>query len=49
MLLYKIYYIYEKTHLICSHDGTLPIVQIILEIPVTDSKLKLLQESLVFH
>lgn len=36
-------------YLFRPHAGTLPIVQIILKIPVTDAKLKLLQESLVFH
>lgn len=37
------------THLLWCHAGTLPIVQVILQVPVPDPKLQLLQEGFVFH
>jgi len=36
-------------YLFRAHAGTLPVVQVILEVPVADAKLELLQESLVLH
>lgn len=39
----------QGSHLLWCHAGTLPIVQVILQVPVPDPKLQLLQEGFVFH
>lgn len=39
----------DPTHLLRCHAGTFPIVQVILQVPVPDPKLQLLQESFIFH
>ncbi|KAG8139863.1 hypothetical protein E2320_002627 [Naja naja] len=37
------------THLFCSHAGAFPIVEVILQVSITNSKFQLFQEGLVFH
>lgn len=39
----------HSTDLLWCHAGTLPIVQVILQVPVPDPELQLLQEGFVFH
>lgn len=39
----------HQSHLLSSHAGALPIIQVILQVPITNAKLQLLQECFVLH